>query len=293
MTARAGPPRDTDGSPPETDNGHRAPPTPQYGPTTRHPSPPGAGLGADRSQPLARLSTAAQAIEGLRDLFTTEEPLDDASVQVAVAAVRAVEHADIVSITVLSWPDARTTAATDDRARTLDDQQYASGRGPCLQAAWDRTPITGLSGDTGDRCWPEFAAAARKEGVLASLSIPLLVGGLNRERESVGSLNMYSVTAAAFDPFDEALGRVYAVAAGQAMTNARRWQHSRETVDHLQRAVTSRTEIDLAKGMLMALHGCDEDEAFDRLKTESQHRNVKLRLIAHELLAYVRTPSVA
>lgn len=112
-------------------------------------------------------------------------------------------------------------------------------------------------------------------------------------RPSVGSLNMYSVTAAAFDPFNAALGRVYAVAAGQAMTNARRWQHSRETVDQLQRALTSRTQIDLAKGTLMARHGCDDDEAFDRLKTESQHRNVKLRLIAHELLAYVRTPSVA
>lgn len=291
MTARADPPRDTYGSPSETETENRSPLTPEHSTTTRQVSP-GVGIGDDRWEPLARLSTAAEAIEGLRDLFTTEEPLDDASMRVAVAAVEAIEHADIVSITVLSWPDARTAAATDDRARTLDDQQYASGRGPCLQAAWDRTPIKALGSNDGHARWPEFAAAAREEGVLASLSIPLLVGGLDREQESVGSLNVYSVTAETFDPFDEALMRVYTVAAGQAITNARRWQHVRETVRRLERALTSRTEIDLAKGTLMALHGCDEDEAFDRLITESQRRNVKLRSIAQELLAHVRKPSV-
>ena len=104
----------------------------------------------------------------------------------------------------------------------------------------------------------------------------------------VGSLNIYSYTASAFDPFDEALMGMFSVAAGQAITNARRWQHSRETVTQLERALISRPEIEMAKGALMALHGCSADEAFAKLADHSQRRNIKLHVIAKELLETLR-----
>ena len=240
--------------------------------------------------PLARLSTTSEAIDALRDLFAAEEPLDDASARVAATASHAIPHADIVSITVLTWPDARTAAHTDDRALTLDLQQYETGRGPCLEAALQREPVRTKIGEETDR-WPEFLQAAKQVGVHASLSVPLLVGGLDEEQLLVGSLNIYSYTASAFDPFDEALMRLFSVAAGQAITNARRWQHSRETVTQLERALTSRPEIDMAKGALIAQHGCSPDEAFARLVNESQRRNVRLRVIAQELLASLQPSS--
>ena len=233
---------------------------------------------------LARLVSTADAIEGLRDLFAAEEPLDDIAARVAETAVAAIPYADAVSITVLSWPDARAAACTDDRALELDLQQYASGRGPCLQAAWQRAPVRAVIGEQQQR-WPEFVEAAQKVGIRASLSVPLLIGGIDEEQELVGSLNIYSQTAAAFDPFDAQLMRLYTVAAGQAISNAGRWQHSRETVTQLETALTSRSDIDMAKGALMAVHGCDPGEAFARLVEESQRRNVKVRDVAVELLA--------
>src|SRR6478736_3053523 len=86
-------------------------------------------MSTDLLAPLARLMTTAEAIEGLRDLFAAEEPLDDIAARVAETAVAAIPYADAVSITVLSWPDARTAAYTHERALELDHQQYASGRG--------------------------------------------------------------------------------------------------------------------------------------------------------------------
>jgi GAF domain-containing protein len=235
-------------------------------------------------QPLARLVTTAEAIEALRDLFAAEEPLDLIAARVALTAVAAIPNADAVSITVLSWPEPRTAASTDGRALELDGRQYASGRGPCLEAAWSRTPVRALMSESQGR-WPEFVESAQQIGVRASLSVPLIVDGLDDEQELVGSLNIYSVTASAFDPFDEELMRLYSVAAGQAITNAGRWQHSRVTVTHLEQALISRSSIDMAKGALMALHGCGPDEAFGMLAGESQRRNVKLRDIAAETLA--------
>ncbi|PRC43836.1 response regulator receiver protein, partial [Mycobacterium sp. ITM-2017-0098] len=59
---------------------------------------------------------------------------------------------------------------------------------------------------------------------------------------------------------------------------------SRETVTQLETALLSRSDIDMAKGALIALHGCSPDEAFDRLVDESQRRNIKLRDVVREML---------
>ena len=245
-------------------------------------------MSVDLLAPLARLVTTAEAIEGLRDLFAAEEPLDVITARVAETAVVAIPHADAVSITVLSWPDARTAASTHEYALDLDQHQYASGRGPCLEAAWQRTPLRAVISEEHHR-WPEFVEAAQRAGITASLSVPLLIAGLDKEQELVGSLNIYSYTATAFDPFDAELMRVYTVAAGQAISNAGRWQNSRETVTQLERALLSRSDIDMAKGALIAVHGCDPSEAFTRLVDESQRRNIKLHAVALELLDRMQT----
>jgi GAF domain-containing protein len=244
---------------------------------------------SDLLEPLARLVSTADAIEGLRDLFAAEEPLDDIAARVAETAVAAIPYADAVSITVLSWPDARTAACTDERALELDLHQHASGRGPCLEATWQRAPVRAVIGEQ-QRRWPEFVEAAQRVGIRACLSVPLLIGGLDEEQELVGSLNIYSQTTAAFDPFDAELMRLYTVAAGQAISNTGRWQHSRETVSQLETALTSRSDIDMAKGALIALHGCDPGAAFARLVDESQRRNIKVRDLALELLDRLKTP---
>jgi GAF domain-containing protein len=247
-------------------------------------------MSAELFAPLARLVTAAEAIEGLRDLFAAEEPLDEIARRVAETAVAAIPHADIVSITVLSWPDARTVACTDEQAVPLDHQQYVSGRGPCLEAAWQRTPLRAIIGDEHHR-WPEFDKAAQHAGIRASLSVPLLIAGVDGEQELAGSLNIYSHTATAFDSFDTELMRLYSVAAGEAISNSTRWQKARESVTQLEAALVSRTDIDMAKGALIAQHGCDRAEAFARLKSESQRRNIKLRDVAREILDRLQTPS--
>jgi AmiR/NasT family two-component response regulator len=121
------------------------------------------------------------------------------------------------------------------------------------------------------------------------LSVPLLIGGQDDAQELVGSLNIYSQTGSALDPFDAQLMRLYSAAAGQAISNASRWQHFRETVTQLEKALLSRSDIDMAKGALIALHGCEPGEPFARLVNESQLRNIKVRDIAVELLDRLKT----
>jgi GAF domain-containing protein len=247
-------------------------------------------MSAELFGPLARLVTTAEAIEGLRDLFAAEEPLGVVARRVAETAVAAIPHADVVSITVLSWPDARTVAYTDEQALALDHQQYASGQGPCLDAALQRAPLRAIIGDEHER-WPEFVDAAQQAGIRAILSVPLMIAGVDGEQELAGSLNIYSHAATAFDSFDAELMRLYSVAAGQAISNSRRWQKARETVTQLETALLSRSDIDMAKGVLIALHGCDPPGAFAILAGESQRRNSKLRDVAREMLERMQAKS--
>jgi hypothetical protein len=239
----------------------------------------------ERPDELDRLISTSEAVESLTQFFAGEEPLDDALGRVARTAAGAIPDADAVTITVLADPKARTAAHTEDRVLRLDLVQYSSGRGPCLEAAERRTPVRVVT-EGEEQHWPEFVEAARAEGVLASLSVPLIVDPPDPQQdgELVGSLNIYSRNAAAFDPFDEELMRLYTVAASLAITSARRWQQSRETVVQLEQALISRTDIDQAKGALRAIHACTADQAFARLVEESQRRNVKLHTLARELL---------
>ena len=64
-----------------------------------------------------------------------------------------------------------------------------------------------------------------------------------------------------------------------------------KTVTLLEAALFSRSDIDMAKGALIALHGCDPGGAFARLVDESQRRNIKLRDVALEMLDRMQTKS--
>ena len=99
---------------------------------------------------LVQISAKSQAIASLRAVFAAEEHLDDALNRVAHTAMDAITHADAVSITVLGSEAPRTAACTDPDVLDLDDRQYTSGRGPCLEAAHRRQPVPGSAGR---RCW--------------------------------------------------------------------------------------------------------------------------------------------
>ncbi|XVS67176.1 ANTAR domain-containing response regulator [Actinosynnema sp. CA-299493] len=234
--------------------------------------------------PASLLDEASEALEELAGVLADGQTLNDALQQLADSAARVIPDAENVSVTVIDQDGASTAAWTDEKVVEVDRDQYAAGNGPCLEAARTQRPVRATVVG-GREKWPEFAAAAERAGVRAYLSAPISV-----EDDILGSLNLYSSEDRAFDPFDEALLRLFVTAASTSITGFRRYERSRRLVEHLQHALESRAEIDQAKGVLMAAHGVDAGEAFARLVTESQQNNTKLREVARNLLASVRRP---
>ncbi len=187
-------------------------------------------------------------------------------------AVEHLESCDFAGISLVEGRKITSPASSNDLPRIVDSIQSEVGEGPCLDAIKEHEVFQ--TGDlAAEERWPRFATRAYEEtGVRSILSLRLFV-----EEDTMGALNLYSTAPDAFDESDVALGTVFAVHASVAMSAARR-------EDHLEQKAQSRDVIGRAKGILMARSGASDDDAFAMLKAASQRMNVKLRVIAEQIV---------
>ncbi|NYJ06693.1 ANTAR domain-containing protein [Petropleomorpha daqingensis] len=64
----------------------------------------------------------------------------------------------------------------------------------------------------------------------------------------------------------------------------RRLQLAELQIAHLEKALASNRRIGMAIGILMARHGLTEDQAFAALRLLSNRRNVKLHVLAEQII---------
>jgi GAF domain-containing protein len=202
--------------------------------------------------------------------------------RVAELARTAIPGADYVSVTLLDDTGPGTAAYLGDVAVYLDERQYEQRRGPCLDAAVSGGVVVIDDMATEDR-WPDYTPHAVEQGIRSSLSM-----GLPRGSAS-GALNLYGRGATAFDAQARELAASFADYAAVPLANARLYHNATTLSRQLEEAMNSRAGIEQAKGILMALHGCSPQEAFEMLSRESQRTNRKLRDVAADLLRKVRT----
>lgn len=171
-----------------------------------------------------------------------------------------------------------TAAATDPVVTRIDDVQYASGEGPCPQAATTRH-IVRVTGAQARALYPRFWAGQADFGMRSFLSAPLTVDDIH-----VGALNLYSRGDHGFDRLDEAALRIYVIAAESTLHAATRVATLQGTVDGYVKAMQTRAAIEQCKGILQLLLGVSEEKAFDLLTWQSQNTNVPVRQLCEQLL---------
>jgi hypothetical protein len=188
------------------------------------------------------------------------------------AAEQGVPHADAAGLTV--WPHGRkprTIGPEGSIAHTVDQIQYATGEGPCLDAATgdDLVRVDDLAVDPR---WPTFSAQ-----VLDQCSIRSMFSiRVQFDPEVRAALNFYARSPDALSDDDMAAGAVFAAFISLALDA----QQARAEADHLRLALQTNRQIGMATGILMARGLLTSDQAFDRLRQASQNLNRKLRDIA-------------
>jgi hypothetical protein len=179
--------------------------------------------------------------------------------------------ADYVSISFRAGEGhLETLASTDPLPDQLDALQYELGEGPCFDAVTDGN-VT-YSGDlANDPRWPIFGAQAAAAGVRSQMAIRL-----HADTKTRTGLNFYSRLSSAFDEPDELIA-LFASHARIALGYARE-------VDHLNAAVSTRKLIGEAIGIIRERYQMSEERAFEFLVRVSQTSNIKLRLVAQEIV---------
>ena len=218
---------------------------------------------------LAELSTS----------LVSDQSIADSLSRVAALAVEALPPAVFAGVTMMVDERVRTQAFTDPTSPEIDQAQYDSGHGPCLDSFRHGSVIVVESLERDGR-WPEFAAAAKAHGVRSTLSLPMLSAG-----NPVGALNFYADVERAFGDAEVEIGQLFAAQATVVLVNAQAYWGARIKSEDLERALAGREVIDMAKGIIMNSIGCGPDTAFNTLVKQSQAENRKLRDVAAEIVA--------
>ena len=218
------------------------------------------------------------SLAGLAGLVAGQDSLEHLLTEVATFAMVAIPGADGAGVTMLDSGEPDMIVASAQFVRDVDSIQYRIGEGPCISAAAEgRTNGSGELGD--DTSWPEFGPKAAALDVHSALSLPLKLDG-----NVLGALNVYAHARHAFTDSSQRMGELFAGPAAVAIHNARLFDHVQRQTERLESALTSRSTIDQAIGILMARSGITSDEAFVRLRIISQHDHVKLNLVAQALV---------
>jgi GAF domain-containing protein len=225
------------------------------------------------------------AFAELSRIMLTTQSLDSTLLRIAELARQAVDDVVDVSVTLLDAGRPVTVVFTGELAGYLDERQYESGFGPCVEAALTGATIT--IPDTSDSAvHADFARTAFRHGVTHAVSVALRV-----DQQSIGALNVYGGGGGGgFDDDAVAVLTAFAGYAAIAAANANIHASTATLARNLERALDSRAVIDQAKGVLMARYGLTADAAFDLLSEQSQRSNRKLRELAEELVAGTQQP---
>jgi GAF domain-containing protein len=224
---------------------------------------------------------SSEALSALSQFLVADASIGETLDRVAALSNEAVTGSSFVGISMLDDKERATTAVfTDEQAPHIDQAQYDTGRGPCLDAWRTKTTVRLDDLEQVDDRYTEFAGACLEHGIHSTLSMALVAAGAG-----VGALNFYGRDKQGFSGEDERAAEEFATAASVVLANAVAYWGAYDLSQQLAEAMESRAIIEQAKGMLMSRSpDLSADDAFDLLRRASQRENIKLRDIAQRIV---------
>jgi GAF domain-containing protein len=225
-------------------------------------------------QPEDFLRQLAEAARSMQRRTSTQEMLDEA----VVIATEIIEGCDLAGMSVVHRGGIDTPAASSEVLKRLDRLQFELRQGPCFDALRNHEVVISHDLAADDR-WPRWGARVAQEiGVGSIVSYRLFTTA-----DTLGAMNLYSRETHAFDREDVYNGEALAAHVAVALADA-------QNVTNLESAITTRTVIGRAEGILMERFDLSPAQAFAVLRRVSQHRNIKLNRIAEALVRTRQLP---
>jgi GAF domain-containing protein len=173
--------------------------------------------------------------------------------------------------------------AISDLERIVEQTQA----GPSIDAAINERPvaITDLAVGTYAQRWPTFVAQAKASSIQSVVALPMIAHG-----HTLGALEMYDDMPRKWMQEDTTAIRILVHIASVHIDLATKRDHEHNVVDQLQHALTSRIDIEQAKGVLAGRFGYTTDKAFEILRRTARNNNRLLRDVCRQVVDPYRPP---
>jgi GAF domain-containing protein len=195
-------------------------------------------------------------------------------------AVKLIAGCDHAGVSMVAGRSVCTAAGSDDVVFRGDALQYELDEGPCLDSMRRRETVVSQDLRREER-WSRWIPRALTDlGIEGIMSL-----WLHTTARSYGALNLYADRSEAFRQEDLAIAQALTAQISVALA-AKREIHQRSV------AMTSRTVIGQAEGIIMERLGIDADQAFAYLRRISQTQNRKLGTICNEIVETRQVPAL-
>ncbi len=229
-----------------------------------------------RHTPEARLVDAA--VTDLQATFLGTENVESILQETVDRATLHVSPSAVCTLTALVREEYVCVASSDEAALQADLVEYAAEAGPCVEAVRHGTENVVTDLRTDGR-WPEWAQASWALGFRSAAGVPADTGDGAKL-----ALDLYSREPDAFGDEEMHRARLYAEEAARTLRLCLALAEQATLTEHLHSALSSRSTIDQALGVIMGRNKVPRDEAFAILRSASQDRNVKLREVAEKVI---------
>ena len=219
-----------------------------------------------------------RSLNALSSFFVGQATMSETLLQVSALATDSVPGTKFVGLTMLVDDKPSTAVFTDPESPEIDQTQYDTGHGPCLDA-FRTGDVRVVPSTREDNPWPEFSAACVNHGIYSTLSLPLAVAGV-----PLGAMNLYAADEFTYDGAHIETALLFSSQASIVLANAQAYWDARSLGEQLSESIASRAVIEQAKGIIMGSMRCSAQDAFDFLVKQSQHTNTKLRSVAQDIV---------
>jgi transcriptional regulator with GAF, ATPase, and Fis domain len=221
--------------------------------------------------------------DGADLLYNLVAPTEAASLNMladigASAMTRAAEAVLDCVVTLRAPRRKPVTAGAPQAAVALTRWDQEHSHGPASESLDGSVAIL-LNAESRDPRWPHYRQRLQAAGYLSAVSLPLEV-----DHGYAGALTFLAAEPNVFTTELMAQAFGFRELASKSLRLATQVRRASEFTDQLRSALTSRTTIDIACGVIMGQNRCSYDEAFAILAQASSHRNMKLRLVAESIL---------
>jgi hypothetical protein len=170
-------------------------------------------------------------------------------------------------------------ASSAEEARLLELYELQNNEGPCLDCFHTGRPVLRDDLPAMRSSWPAFTEQLQGLGFRSAQALPMRL-----REETIGALNLFRIAPGGLSEADLGIGQAMADVATVGLIQERALAASELLATQLQTALTSRIQLEQAKGMLAQRTGLPMVEVFELMRTYARRRGHRLSDVAARII---------